>query len=85
LDVYDDVVEANNGRWRLSVRAGRGALQRGGAGDLRTDMRGLAALYSGFSSPNTLVCTGQVEGTPAALAIAQSVFAGPQPWMREMF
>ncbi len=85
LDVYDDVVEANNGRWRLSIRAGRGALQRGGTGDLRTDMRGLAALYSGFSSPSTLVCTGQVEGTPAALAIAQSVFAGPQPWMREMF
>jgi len=85
LDVYDDVVEANNGRWRLSVQGGRGAIQPGGTGDLRTNMRGLAALYSGFSNPATLAAAGLIEGTPAALAIAGSIFAGSQPWLRELF
>lgn len=85
LDVYDSVVEANNGMWRLTARGGRGGVRRGGRGDLRTDIRGLAALYSGFSSPSALAAAGLLEGTPAALAIASTIFAGPQPWMREMF
>ncbi len=85
FDIYDDVVDDNNGAWRLSVRGGRGVIQRGGAGDLRTDMRGLAALYSGFSTPGGLAAAGLIEGTPAALAIASTIFAGGQPWMREMF
>ncbi|MEM6290025.1 MAG: GNAT family N-acetyltransferase [Myxococcota bacterium] len=85
LDVYDDVVDSNNGQWRLTVRSGRGTLRRGGTGALRTDMRGLAALYSGFSQPAGLAATGQLHGTPAALALAGSIFSGPQPWMREMF
>lgn len=85
LDVYDDIVDSNNGMWRLSVRGGRGGVRKGGAGDLRTDVRGLAALYSGFSSPSALAAAGLIEGTPAALAIAGTVFAGSQPWMREMF
>lgn len=85
LDVYDPVIDDNNGAWRLSVRAGRGAVRRGGSGALSTDIRGLSALYSGFSSPSALTAAGLLEGTPAALAVASSVFAGPQPWMREMF
>ncbi len=85
LDIYDDIVDDNNGQWRLTVRSGRGVIQRGGTGALRTDMRGLAALYSGFSQPAGLVATGQLHGTPAALALAGSIFSGPQPWMREMF
>lgn len=85
LDVYDDIVDSNNGMWRLAVRGGRGGVRRGGAGDLRTDVRGLAALYSGFANPSALAAAGLIEGTPAALAIAGTVFAGSQPWMREMF
>lgn len=85
LDIYDDIVDGNNGMWRLAVRGGRGGVRRGGAGDLRTDVRGLAALYSGFANPSALAAAGLIEGTPAALAIAGTVFAGSQPWMREMF
>jgi predicted acetyltransferase len=85
FDLYDDVIDENNGRWRLSVSGGRGMIRRGGAGDLRTDMRGLSALYSGFTGPGALATAGLVEGTPAALAIAETIFATAQPWMREMF
>ncbi|MBV1857770.1 MAG: sterol carrier protein domain-containing protein, partial [Nannocystaceae bacterium] len=85
LDIYDDIVDGNNGMWRLTVRGGRGGVRRGGAGDLRTDVRGLAALYSGFANPSALAAAGLLEGTPAALAIAGTVFAASQPWMREMF
>lgn len=85
LDVYDDVIDANNGQWRLSVHGGRGVIQRGGAGDLRTNIQGLSALYAGFTSPAALAAAGLLEGTPAALAIAGTVFATAQPWMREMF
>lgn len=85
FDVYDDVIDENNGRWRLSVSGGRGVVRRGGAGDLRTNMRGLAALYSGFNGPDALALTGLIEGTPAALAIAGTIFATAQPWMREVF
>jgi predicted acetyltransferase len=85
LDIYDDIIDGNNGMWRLTIRDGRGAVRRGGAGDLRTDIRGLAALYSGFANPSALAAAGLLEGTPAALAIAGTVFAASQPWMREMF
>lgn len=85
LDVYDDLVEDNNGPWRLRIAGGRGSVERGGAGELRTSIRGLAALYSGFANPGTLAAAGLIEGTPAALAIAGTVFGGSQPWMREMF
>ncbi|MCR9159778.1 MAG: enhanced intracellular survival protein Eis [Nannocystaceae bacterium] len=85
IDVYDDVIDENNGQWRLSVSGGRGAIRRGGAGDLRTDIRGLSALYSGFAGPGALAASGLIEGTPAALAIAGTVFGAAQPWMREMF
>lgn len=85
FDVYDDIIDENNGNWRLSVSGGRGAIRRGGAGDLRTDMRGLSALFSGFAGPGALAASGLIEGTPAALAIAGTIFATAQPWMREMF
>ncbi len=85
LDIYDDVVDRNNGAWRLVVRQGRGTIERGGTGALRVDASGLAALYSGFVDATALAVTGRVQGTPSALAIAGSIFAGPLPWMREAF
>lgn len=85
LDLYDDVIDANNGKWRLTIRGGRGTVARGGTGALRADMRGLAALYTGFVDAGSLAAMDRLHGTPAALAIASAVFGGPQPWMREMF
>jgi predicted acetyltransferase len=74
LDVKDDVLASNAGRWTLEVSGGRARVKRGGRGTIALDVRELAALYSGFVSP--------AEAGVPSLA---PVFAGPHPWMAEIF
>ena len=50
LDLADDALPANAGRWTLDIGGGKGELQRGagaGGAPLRLDERGFAALYAG--------------------------------------
>ena len=84
-DIRDDLLSANHGRFVLSVAEGRGEVRPGGRGDLRTDVRGLAPLYSGLFTPAVLRMTGQLEADDGTLALAARLFAGPEPWMAEMF
>ncbi|HTE49389.1 MAG TPA: GNAT family N-acetyltransferase [Kofleriaceae bacterium] len=85
LEISDPLLPRNAGRFWLRVADGAAELEPGGAGRLRVDERGLAALYAGFADPITLARLGRLEGEPADLAAAAAVFAGPAPWMREMF
>ena len=85
LDVRDDVLPANNGHFVLHVADSRGQVAKGGRGELCIDVRGLAALYSGHLSPGELQATGYLEGSESAAACAGSVFAGPAPWMSDIF
>ena len=85
LDVRDDVLPANNGRFVLHVADSGGETAQGGRGELGIDVRGLAALYSGHLSPGELQATGYVEGRARVLACAESIFAGPAPWMSDVF
>ncbi len=86
LDVAtDDLLPQNAGRWTLRIAGGRGELVRGGEGRLRTDIRGLAALYTGFQSPAELRASGFADGDDATLAAASAAFAGPHPWMADHF
>jgi predicted acetyltransferase len=91
LDVRDDVLDQNAGRWQLSVHDGAASVQRGGAGDAIIDIRGLAALYSGHLSPHDLIAWGRlsladhVRDVAGVLAALQAIFAGPRPWMSDMF
>jgi len=82
LDVRDDVLPSNAGRWTLEVSGGRARVRKGGRGTVTIDVRGLAALFSGFMSPRELVATGYVDGHCDAL---DAMFAGPHPWMAEIF
>lgn len=82
LDVRDDVLPTNNARFVVEVSGGRARVRKGGRGSAKIDVRGLAALYSGFMSPRELVATGYVDGPCDALG---PVFAGPHPWMGEIF
>jgi predicted acetyltransferase len=85
LDVHDDLIEKNSGRFVLSVRNGAGQLVRGGQGRLRVDIRGLAALYSGFLSPRSICRIGLMDGSDELLDTAQTLFAGPPPGMTDHF
>lgn len=85
LDITDDVLPHNCGRWVLQVVDGRGTLTSGGNGDVRLDIRGLAPLYSSFLPPDALRSAGLIECGDAALQAATRIFAGPEPWMPEIF
>ena len=85
FEVHDELLPANHGRFVLSVSEGRGDVRPGGRGDLRTDIRGLATLYSSLFTPAILRMTGQLAADDRTLATASRLFAGPEPWMAEMF
>jgi len=77
LRVRDSLFAANDGLFVLHVDRGVARVERGGRGDVALDVRGLAAMYSGFAHPHTLVGAGLLEGDAGVLA---SLFAGPDPW-----
>ena len=85
LDIADDVIESNNGRWVVRVRDGAGTAERGGRGDARMHVRQLASIYTGFVSPKQLAQVGMINGDGVALDTLGAVFAGPAPWMPDMF
>ncbi len=86
LDILDDLLPGNSGRFRLAVAGGAGRVERHeGQGSLRIDVRGLAALYSGYLPAQELRDMGLADGDPDVLARASVLFAGPAPWLVEMF
>ena len=85
LRVADDVLPENDGRWTLEVGDGRALVAPGGSGALELDVRGLAALYTGFQSAEELAAAGLATGSERDLAVASSLFAGPAPWMNDAF
>lgn len=85
LEVADDVLAHNHRRFILEVADGAGRVREGGRGDLHTDIRGLAAMYTGHLSAIDLKTTGYVEGPDNVLAMAAYIFAGPAPWMPDLF
>ena len=89
LDVEDELVPKNHGRFTLRVEDGRATVERGGGaardGVVRVPVRGLAALYSGYMPAEALALGGCLEGEPRALAVAGAVFGGGTPWMGDFF
>jgi predicted acetyltransferase len=85
LEVQDDVLLPNSRRFVLEVTGGRASVHEGGSGRVRLDVRALAPIYSGFSTPTELHSVGYVEGPEDELAALSSVFAGPTPWMPDIF
>ncbi|MFO0839451.1 MAG: GNAT family N-acetyltransferase [Phycisphaerae bacterium] len=94
LNVRDDIIAGNVGRYLLRVRDGVASVDRvSGAADasratpggLDIDVRGLAALYTGYADPQALRLCGYLEASPREMATARAIFAGPTPWMRDPF
>ena len=85
LDVVDDVLKHNHGRFVLQVADSHAGVRPGGSGSLRVDVCGLAVMYAGHLSPAELRATGHLDGPEEELARASLVFAGPAPWMPDLF
>ena len=85
LDVRDDLLPTNSGPIVLTVEDGHGQVRPGGAGHLRLGVRELAAIYTGFMAPAEVRALGAIEGSPDTLALAGAIFAGPRPWLADMF
>lgn len=85
IEVFDEVIRANAGRFVVEIASGRAEVRPGGSGLLRLDVRGLAALYAGYLTPSELVLMGLAEGEAGELDRAAAVFAGPPPAMRDFF
>jgi len=85
FDVRDEVIAANNGRVILHLENGRPTVKPGGKGRIELDVRGLAMLYTGFLSAESLFATGRLKAEKNDLARASAVFAGQAPSMPDMF
>lgn len=88
LTLRDEIVQANDGEWILSIEGGRGTLTKGSAAGtprLSADIRGLAAMYSGYKSAAELSLLGLVSGEPDSLDTASSIFAAPTPAQTDMY
>ncbi|MBN2446101.1 MAG: GNAT family N-acetyltransferase [Phycisphaerae bacterium] len=85
FNVHDDLLPANNGKFVLEVGDAVGHVKSGGRGTFELDIRGLATLYSGYMTPDTIAAIKLGTAPEAELAQAGAVFAGPRPWMRDAF
>ncbi|HVZ94403.1 MAG TPA: GNAT family N-acetyltransferase [Phycisphaerales bacterium] len=90
LDIADDLLDLNRGRFVLTAEGGTASVKPGGRGDLRLDIRTLATLYSGLRSAYELRALGLIECTDGgainrALADASAIFAGPAPATPDMY
>jgi predicted acetyltransferase len=60
-------------------------VREGGRGDVRVDIRALAVLYAGHLSPMELKVIGYIDGPGEQVAATARFFAGPSPWMPDVF
>lgn len=85
LEIADDTLPDNSGRWTLHAEAGQGRAARGGSGAVRLSINALAGLYSGFVSGRQAAQFGWAAGPAEALDTLTSIFAGPTPWLPDNF
>jgi predicted acetyltransferase len=88
LNVTDPLLGGNGGRYRLEVADGAADVERlgeTGAADLSLGVDALATLYTGHLTPQAMANLGLIEASAAGLATAAALFAGPRPWLSDMF
>ena len=85
FEVIDPVLRQNNDRFLLEVSQGTGTVRRGGVTDMRIHIRGLAALFTGFLSPEALLQAGLLQADPEDLQTTRALFAAPPPFMPDLF
>jgi predicted acetyltransferase len=93
LEVSDDLLRANTGRWSLSVADGQARVRkldraikpRGPL--IKCDIGALATLYAGFQSAGQLAMVGRIQGSADSIELASSVLASTRgvPMLTDMF
>ncbi|MEI7607409.1 MAG: GNAT family N-acetyltransferase [Rhodospirillaceae bacterium] len=91
LAVEDTTLTANHGCWRLEVgEDGRAVVARAATPSpaipaLRLTVTALAPLFTSHLGASSLQAMGLIEGNPAAIGLADRLFAGPAPWLADRF
>lgn len=85
VELIDDTLPDNAGTWTFALNGGAPAARRGGGAKLRLDIRGFAAMYSGHLNGEGIRRLGLAEGDEETLLTLTAMFAGPAPWMSDMF
>ena len=85
LELTDDLLARNRGKFTLVVEDGRGRLEPGGQAAVSLDIRGLASLFSGQLSAEALAFNAACRGSNADLETLTSLFAGSPPATAEMY
>jgi predicted acetyltransferase len=85
LAVKDELIAANDDRFVVRIGGGRAEVRRGGEGRIAMGIRGLAPIWSGFLTPLMAKRCGLLDGPDDELTRAAAAFAGPAPWMPDMF
>ncbi|MFO0660139.1 MAG: GNAT family N-acetyltransferase [Polyangiaceae bacterium] len=84
LLVRDDILEPHEQKIVLRVRDGRPEAELGGLGRIEIDIRGLAALYTGFMAPAEVASLGYLSGNEREASALAAVFGGATSWMSEI-
>ncbi|MDJ0697493.1 sterol carrier protein domain-containing protein [Mastigocoleus sp. MO_188.B34] len=85
LEIEDDLILDNSGKFILTVADGRGKVIKGGRGELKLHISALAPLYSGLYSPQQLQIAGKISAPEGAIFAATQLFASVSPWMPDLF
>jgi predicted acetyltransferase len=86
LEVEDPVLPENSGRYLVRLVDGRAAVERAlGAGRIRIDTRGLAALYTGFATPAALVRARLLSASADDLGLLGTAFGSGAPGLVDHF
>ncbi|MCS1350727.1 enhanced intracellular survival protein Eis [Mechercharimyces sp. CAU 1602] len=87
FEIKDPWVEANCGRFILTVsNEGDVSVERGGEGTLRIDIKGVASLYTSHRTAHQLQREGLLHTEDEdSLSEVTMLFAGPNPWMTDIF
>ncbi|HYE02127.1 MAG TPA: GNAT family N-acetyltransferase [Phycisphaerales bacterium] len=85
LRVRDEEAPGNAGTVNLEVEQCVGRCGARGGVVLEVGARGLAALYAGFATPESLARAGLLAGEAGALGLARAMFAGAAPGMGDFF
>jgi len=83
--VHDGIIDANDGDFVLEVSNGKGGVKKGGKGSVRLDVNSLAQLYAGRFSAYELQMLGRLKAGKKELDTLAGLFAGPVPWLSDMF